>query len=554
MRRTLAALAISALGLLAVPAPVAARTNAHPFAPANPGLLTAAPSPESAKDETGTGISVILDPARSSTQTIVVTNGTTDRRLTLGIEPVDASRRSDGIHYATEATKNGAQSWLDVSTGVVVVEPNATASIDLTISASADAASGDTSLAGIKVYAQSADLVAGGDGGIDDIPVLTVPVARTVAGDPKPQLAITEVRATSKDGATSLSITLYNSGSVATTATGSVRTPGNQVKRDLSVDVPPRKDVTKLVEWTEINSARGADVVVDLEYGDGDNASWTGNVGPPPNTTPVTAAGIPDPDFGTADTPTTGGGGGGGGISLGTLLLVLLIVAVVVGAAIFFVSEIMRGRAPRAVPVNTAAMPPLQVVMDDRHTEVLDALATQVGALGGAIGELAEKLGVTVAIPSPPRPLKTPHHPKSEPARPRHATPAPASVAPPISERIAVTRARVTPAAMPPHEHLPTPGPKAVQEAIVDAMEGLNKPPVFTPPRPSEEWLFDDIAAPPPKLIVPPPPSDDPIDVFLAQRSPAPPPVLPTVTPKEQAEIEDEFWSRDHQGDDLDGF
>ncbi len=64
-----------------------------------------------------------------------------------------------------------------MSTGVVVVEPNATASIDLTISAAADAASGDTSLAGVKVYAQSAELVAGGDSGIDDIPVLTVPVA-----------------------------------------------------------------------------------------------------------------------------------------------------------------------------------------------------------------------------------------------------------------------------------------------------------------------------------------------------------------------------------------
>ena len=554
MRRMLAALAISALGLLAAPTPVAARTNAHAFAPANPGLLTASPSPDSAKDETGTGISVILDPARSSTQTIVVTNGTTDRRLTLGLEPVDASRRSDGIHYATEATKNGAKSWLDVSTNVVVVEPNATASIDLTISAAADAASGETSLAGVKVYAQSAELVAGGDTGIDDIPVLTVPVARTVAGDPKPQLAVTEVRAITKDGATSLSITLYNAGSVATTATGTVRTPGNQVRRELSVDVPPRKDITTLVPWTEINSARGADVVVDLEYGDRDNASWSGNVGPPPNTTPVTASpGIPDPDLGTGNTATNAGGGGGG-ISLGTLLLVLLIVAIVLGAAFFFVSELMRGRVPRAVPLNAAEMPPVQVVMDERHTEVLDALATQVGALGGAIGELAEKLGVTVAIPSPPRPLKTPHHPKSEPARPRHATPAPASVAPPISERIAATRSRVTPVAAPPHEHLPTPGPKAVQEAIVDAMEGLQKPPVFTPPRPSEEWLFDDIAAPAPKLIAPPPPSDDPIDVFLAQRSPAPPPVLPTVTPKEQAEIEDEFWSRDHQADDLDGF
>jgi hypothetical protein len=553
MRRTLAALAISALGLLAGPAPVAARTNAHPFAPANPGLLTATASPDSAKDDTGTGISVIIDPARTSTQTVVVTNGTTDRRLTLGIEPVDASRRSDGIHYATKATKNGAKSWLAVSTNVVVVEPNATASIDLTISAAADAASGDTALAGVKVYAQSADLVAGGDTGIDDIPVLTVPVARTIAGDPKPQLAVTEVRATTKDGATSLSITLYNAGSVATTATGTVKTPGNQVKRELSVDVPPRKDITKLVPWTEINSARGADVIVDLEYGDGDNASWSGNVGPPPNTTPVTSAGIPDPDLSGGNANATARNGGGG-ISLGTLLLVLLIVAIVLAAAFFFVSEMMRGRAPMSVAINTAEMPPLQVVMDDRHTEVLDALATQVGALGGAIGELAEKLGVSIAIPSPPRPLKTPHHHKSEPARPRHSTPAPASVAPPISERIAVTRARVTPVAMPPHENLPTPGPKAVQEAIVDAMEGLQKPPVFTPPRPSEEWLFDDIAAPPPKLIAPPPPSDDPIEVFLARRAPARPPVLPTVTSKEQAEIEDEFWSRDHQGDDLDGF
>jgi hypothetical protein len=557
MRRVFAALMFVAAGLLA-PATAGAQVVGGSRAPANGGIR-AEPAPGSSLDDSSTGFGIILDPGHSSVQTLVVTNTTTDRRLTIRVQPVDASRRSDGIHYTNKATEDGAASWLSVASNVVVLDPGATENIAFTATAAEDAPAGDTSLAGMQVFAEKAQAVGGGEASLSDLATLNVPIARTIAGDPKPQLAVTEVRAVHKNGGTSLSIKLYNSGAVETRASGTVKTPGNAVHRKLEVTVPARKDITTLVPWTSIDTARGADVVVDLRYGNDDVASWAGNVGPAPGSTPVAASTGEIQDNPVGGTNPTSTPRGGSGISLSDLFLALLIVAIIVAAGAWFVVELRGGRAPVSTPIDPATLPPLQVVMDERHTEVLDALVTNVGVLGDAIGALADKLGVTVTIPQSPAILgNSTAHRHREPARPRHApNPSPPSA---MSERMAATRARMAALDVPAHDDMPRPSRQQVQHAISDAVDDIRQPPVFAPPRPPDDWLFEDIEMPAPRLITPPPRdtdviSDANIDSFVARHlrkgAPEPEP-SPRVEPQPENPDQD-FWGRSHD-DDLGPF
>lgn len=494
MHRTVAALLVGVLGLVAPALPAAAQTaRDDPAAPEiAAGVLTVAPAPGSSVDPAGTGFALTVDPGQVVPQAVALSNGSTDRRLTVRVQPVDARRSGSRIEYDDAATGAGGN-WITASVAVVVVEPGATVDVPLTISVPADAAGGDAVLAGLRVYAERADSTTGAAPVIDALPVRQIPIALTVSGSPKPQLAVTGVVADEDGNRTFLEITVRNTGNAPARAVGVARAAGEQFEAPLDVEVDPRKEKKVRVEWKAVDIASGANVSIELEYGDGDTASWIGNVAADPEATvaSVPTAGDAAPAGGAASTQPAASSAKGN--ALGTIVAAVII-ALMVAAGGWLVFELARGRSPRTIAIDPATVPQLQVLMDPRHTEVLNALVTQVGALGGAIEKLAERAGVPVVIPPAPSPLRTPrgrHHGDRPRARsaPETIVMTPPEPAPPPTEPIA----RVT--AM-----LQTP-PRAMPRVV----------PLSAPPEPEPG-----LAVPPPVFIPPTPREPEPTDAEIA--------------------------------------
>ncbi len=555
MQRKLAALLLGGAGLLVLPVAPAAGQTAGSSAPANPaGALTAAPAPGSSVDGASSGFALAIEPGQSAEQTLNVTNGTTDRRLAIRVVSVDGMRGNDGVTYADSATAQGSGTFVAPTVGVVVVEPGASIAVPFTVEVPRDVAAGDAFVAGVRVFAESATDLAGAPVAFDDVPTLTVPVAIAVPGAPTPLLAVTKVVAAEKDGATHLAVTVRNSGSIVTDAEGTVKAPGGELERELRVRVEPREEVTTLVEWQTIDVVRGADVAVELVYGDGDIATWVGVVAanPEPNATGP----VPEATTASTATPTaTGTTAGPGRGNLAGTILGLLILALMIAAAVWFLLELFRNRRPISVPIDPAAFPTLQVMMDPRHTDVLGALVTQVGALGGAIEHLADKIGVTVAIPTPLEPLSGTgrgHRPHAS-SRPRHA---PNPEAPPPQPQPQEMAAATSSAfgSRPTHDDLSVQSREEIAGEINDAVAAARgtttRTPVFIPPPMPDNWLDDEWtgreAAPPP--LISPPPVVGPSGPAGSEPDnwPGPTPeALEAFFERRAGEDPDPFWSND---------
>jgi hypothetical protein len=154
------------------------------------------------------------------------------------------------------------------------------------------------------------------------------------------------------------------------------------------------------------------------------------------------------------------------------------------------------------VPIDVASLPALQIQMDPAHTEVLNALVTQVGALGNAVGHLADRVGVPIAVPPGP-PLLTP---TPSGRRRRHGAP-----------HVHHAAARDEPVVV---QQAPPPAAREFDD-ITSAMQTLPKP----APVARFEWVpDDDRPAAAPSFIAPVPeadpgwPSDDEIDAFVERR------------------------------------
>jgi hypothetical protein len=449
------------------------------------------------------GFAVTLDAGASSSQSLAVTNHSTDRRLTVRVEPVDATRTGRGPRYATSASATGTGSWVTASIGQLVLEPGATTSVPLTIVAD-DGAAGEHALAGVHVFVTRADPVAGGSPVLDHLPARYVPVDVTVTGKPSPQLTITRVQAQQRGSRSFLAITVRNTGSVAADAVGTAQASGSTLRRNIKATVEARKERKVLVDWPAVDASSGADIDIELDYGDGNTASWIGNVAPPGADDVSTPGTVP---AGGTNEPNTTGKSGGLLRNAVTVLVLLLLL----GAGSWLGFELVRGRnrPPQRIPVDVASLPPLQVTMDPAHTEVLNALVTQVGALGAVIERLGDRVGVPVAVPPGP-PLLTPQTRRRRRGHTRVPTAAdePVVVTPPATGAQPAVRVvtRPIPAAAPAPAP-PVPAPQAVHEDIVRATDDL------AAPAPAE-----------PTFIAPPPvgddgwPSDEQVEAFLERR------------------------------------
>jgi hypothetical protein len=419
MKRRVAALAIGALAALALSAPPAsgltqpgaARAPTAPPStvasiPQSTVTVTAVPAPGSQANTGGTGYDVALAPGGSVAQTLLVTNHSTDRQLTVGVQAVDARRSDNTITYSATATANTPTAWVASTVGVGVVEPGETLNVPFTVSVPQDAAPGTNAVVGLQVTVQRADSLHGGVPIVNNLPTINVPVSIGVAGTAAPVVAITSVKAKQIGDAPMLEVTVHNSGTVPTTAVGSATTPGSTTNVAVRVAIPAASTRVVYVPWTTFDPALGANVDIELHYGAGDVASWLGTVAPPTVKQSTTATTI---DASGNAVPVAGGHSSSfNWKKLLEWLFAIIVALLLLGALVFFANELLRpGAKTSRGPIDVGSLPPLQVTMDPAHTDVLNALVTQVGTLGSAIEHLANRVGVPVAVPPGP-PLLTP--------------------------------------------------------------------------------------------------------------------------------------------------
>jgi hypothetical protein len=413
MKRRVAALAIGALAALAVAAPPASGLSQPgaaraPTATANTvasipqSSLTAAPAPGSQTTTGGAGYDVALAPGGSIAQTLVVTNHSPDRQLTVGVQAVDATRANNTINYSPTATPNTPTGWVAPTVGVGVVEPGETLNVPFTVSVPQNAAPGTNAVIGLQVSVQRADSLHGGVPIVSNLPTVNVPVSIGVAGTAAPVVAITSVKAKQIGGAPMLEVTVHNSGAVATTAVGNATTPGSTANQAVRVAIPAASTRVVYVPWTTFDPALGANVDIELHYGSNDVASWLGTVAPPTVKNSTTATSIDA----NGNVVPVAGATHGSSINWKKWLewiFAIVVALLLLGALVFFAKELLSpGPKTTRVPIDVGSLPPLQVTMDPAHTDVLNALVTQVGTLGNAIEHLANRVGVPVAVPPGP--------------------------------------------------------------------------------------------------------------------------------------------------------
>ncbi len=182
--------------------------------------VTLAPAPGASAGALGQGLALTLDPGGSSRQDVVVGNTTTDLRLTVRLDAVDARAGDKGaVTFAKTGAGDGPASWLTLSDRVVVVEPGATAPVRVSIAVPSEASAGKA-LAGVRATVEDAVSTAGGDPP-SGRPSTALLVTTTVNGEPNAQVSVVAVKP-SKSG-TTLEIELRNNGESPAHVAGRVR-------------------------------------------------------------------------------------------------------------------------------------------------------------------------------------------------------------------------------------------------------------------------------------------------------------------------------------------
>jgi hypothetical protein len=127
----------------------------------------------------------------------------------------------------------------------------------------------------------------------------TFPVSISVRGTATAQIAITDVHRVDQGASHQLAVVLRNFGDQGAQVSGNVRVAGDRPQTlPFHADLPPRRDTTVDLMWNAPPAGSASDIAVDLEYGEGNVASWSSRLGGAP-TDLSTQSGAPK------STPTT---------------------------------------------------------------------------------------------------------------------------------------------------------------------------------------------------------------------------------------------------------
>jgi hypothetical protein len=310
MRRTIALLVGAATVLVGAARPVAAA----PGAPKSPAVEaaaveTAAPGPTVPSDAVdltlsqvfGSGLAVTLDSGASEEHDIVVSNHTANLRLTIKLTATDATGKLGAA----------AASWLAFGDDAIQLDPHAAVTVPMTIAVPHDTQPG-SALAHVSATVESA--VSAADGSpVAGTASRTFPVSISVRGTATAQIAITDVHRIDQGSSHQLAVVLRNFGDKGAPVSGHVRVAGDRPQTlPFHADLPPSRDTTVDLGWDAPPAGSASDIAVDLEYGEGNVASWSSRLGGAPTdlsaqagvstTTPTTTLLAADPavDSGSA--------------------------------------------------------------------------------------------------------------------------------------------------------------------------------------------------------------------------------------------------------------
>jgi hypothetical protein len=439
------ALAVGALAMLCAARPAAAVTRAAANSSQPPPRTSPAVPPNDAlgvafaEHQAGPGLAVTLDPGASEQHDLVISNRTRDLRLSVKLLATDASG----------ALTTGTAAWIAFGADVVQIDPNSSQTIPVTVTVPHDTQPGEQ-LAHVTATIDSAALATDGSPRALSLNK-TLPVAITVNGTPTAQVSITNVTRIDKGSKHQLGIVMRNFGDQGAHVSGTIVVSGsNPQTHPFSADLAPRRDTTLLIPWNAPSKNVGADVDVQADYGGGNTASWSSQVGG----TPVPMATLPgggSPTPATATTDTTPGDATSGsstpsasasdpwwkkGAIPGAIVLAIIL------AAVWFFFEMRsskrrRDEMPSQMPfiVMPGMMPQQYGPPAPMTSDATVELAKQLVALSEVIVRLAtgESEAPPVVVPVPPDRAR---------ARSPEADPPPASAAPgahvsePVASRV----------------------------------------------------------------------------------------------------------------------
>jgi len=418
MRRIAALLASASIVIALAARPVAAT----PAAPETGSASNVVRVPPDAVGLTlsqivGTGLAVTLDSGASEEHDLVVSNHTSDLRLTIKLTATDAT----GVLGADAA------SWLAFGDDEIELDPHAATIVPMTIAVPHDTQPG-SALAHVNAAVETA--VAAADGSpVNGTASQSFPVSIVVQGTPTAQIAIADVHRVDQGSQHQLAIVIRNFGDDGANVTGHVTVAGDSPQTlPFHADLAGSRDTTVDLDWNAPPAGTPSDIAVELDYGGGRTALWSSRLGGAPT---KLSTGPPDTDATPATTPaatdTASSSPGPAKPWWKQPIVTVLAILALLGAALWFVME-MRSSSRRrrtwvASPVAYGpawAGPPSEESVDlakqlVRLTEVVVQLvaAHSVEELVDGDGSRARSPDVAVApvpVPAPAtsaRPIET---------------------------------------------------------------------------------------------------------------------------------------------------
>jgi hypothetical protein len=449
MKRLIALLASVTAVFVVAAGPIAADPNA----PASVGSGSTSPAaPTVPKDAiglspaqiAGSGLAVTLDPGASEEHDLVVSNHTANLRLTVKLDATDATGNVSG----------GAASWLAFGDDEIQLDPHVATTVPMTIAVPHDTQPGSV-LAHVSATVESAASAADGSP-VDGTATVVFPVSIVVSGTPSAQIAIADVHRVDQGSNHQLAVVLRNFGAQGAQVSGHVRVAGDTPQTlPFHADLAGGQDTTLDLGWHAPPVGTATDIAVDLEYGAGDVASWSSQLGGAATNLSATSVPVaPPPTVSASDTLASATTTGSPSKPLwkqplATMLAILMVLA----AGSWFAFEMRSSRRRRDWAPQPAryAMPP---GWDSAaNAESID-LAKQIVRLTDVVVQLVEshRVGLDVAderarARSPDRETEweraAASAPPTAPGRvePDHLRPARAGPEPPNPPELAPVRA-----------------------------------------------------------------------------------------------------------------
>ena len=333
-----------------------------------------------------------LDAGASEEHDVVVSNRTSNLRLTVRLAATDA----------TGAPGTGAGMWLAFGTNVVELDPHASVTIPMTIAVPHDTQPG-SALAHAVVTVESAVAVADGSPR-RGIVQASLPISVQVTGASTAQIAVADVQRVDHGSQHQLAMVLRNFGAQGAAVHGTVRVGGDHPQMlPFNAELVAGGDTTVQVPWRAPPVGTGVDLAIEVDYDGGNTASWSSTLGGPPLTTSgsvpadVTPTTVSTADPAPAPAPATTATRPWWN---STIAKVLAAIAVLL-AALWFLAEF--GRSRRRRPLDLAEYPfitaPAGWVPDSAGTSVL---SERIVTLTEAIVDLAERRDETRPFAAPP--------------------------------------------------------------------------------------------------------------------------------------------------------